>query len=56
MLMGLTLLAMAIIAVVVRRRGRAEEALRAQVAKVNPEGAFLSRAERRRAEKAARKL
>lgn len=53
LMMGLTLLAMAIIAVRVRRRGRAEEALRARVEKVNPEGAYLTARERRRARKDA---
>lgn len=54
-LMGLVLVSMAIIAMVARRRGRAEEALRAQVEKVNPEGAFLSRRARRQAQKQARR-
>lgn len=51
LLLGLALLGVAIIAVQVRRRGRAEEALRARVESVNPDGAYLSARERRRAEK-----
>lgn len=49
--LGCGLLSLAIVAVSVRKRGRAEEAVRAQVEKVNPDGAFLSRSERRRAAK-----
>lgn len=55
LLMGLVLLTIATVAVSVRRRGRAEEALRAQVEKVNPEGAHLSSRARRRAAKKARR-
>lgn len=52
---GVVLLALAIVAVSVRRRGRAEEALRARVEKVNPEGAYLNARERRRAAKEMRR-
>lgn len=52
---GVVLLALAIVAVAVRRRGRAEEALRARVEKVNPGGAYLNARERRRAAKEARR-
>ena len=37
----------------VRRKGRAEEALRAEVERVNPTGAYFTARARRRAEKAA---
>ena len=36
-----------------RRKGRAEEALRAEVERVNPTGAYFTARARRRAEKAA---
>lgn len=55
LLLGLMLLALAWVASSVRKRGRAEEALRAQVEKVNPEAAFFTARERRRAAKAARR-
>lgn len=51
LLLGLTLLGVAIVAVSVRRRGRAEEAVRARVEKVNPDGAHFTARERRRAAK-----
>lgn len=54
LVLGLVLLLAAILSHVVRRKGRAEEVLRAEVERVNPEGAFLSRSERRRAAKAAK--
>lgn len=53
LLAGLTLLGIGYVSHSVRRRGREEEALRAEVEKVNPTGAFFTARERRRAEKAA---
>ncbi|MCI1787294.1 MAG: hypothetical protein LKI58_04400 [Actinomyces sp.] len=54
LVVGVALLLVGALAHRVRRSGRAEEALRAQVERVNPEGAYLTRRERRRAAKAAR--
>lgn len=51
--LGVALLLVGTVSHRVRRRGRAEEALRAEVEKVNPEGAHLSWSARRRAAKAA---
>jgi hypothetical protein len=54
LVMGVALLLVGALAHRARRSGRAEEALRAQVERVNPEGAYLTRRERRRAAKVAR--
>lgn len=51
-LLGLIVLVGAWVSHWVRRRGRSEEALRAEVEKINPEGAFFSWRARRRAAKA----
>lgn len=50
---GALLIGMGIVSHSVRRRGRDEEALRAQVEKVNPVGAHFTARDRRQAEKAA---
>ena len=52
---GVALLGFGLVSHSVRRRGRAEEALRAQVEHFNPDGAHLSAKERRRARKDAKK-
>ena len=51
---GIALMCVAMVSHKVRRRGRAEEALRSQVERVNPEGAYLSRMDRRRATQSAK--
>lgn len=53
MIAGALLIGMGIVSHSVRRRGRDEEALRAQVEKVNPVGAHFTARDRRQAEKAA---
>lgn len=50
---GLTVLALGIISHYVRRRGRKEEAVRAEVAQTNPDGAHFTARARRRAAKAS---
>ena len=54
LVLGLALLLVGFLSHRVRRVGRAEEATRAQVERVNPEGAYLTARERRRAAKAAK--
>lgn len=53
LLLGIALWAIGIVSHSVRRRGRAEEALRAEVERVNPTGAHLTWSARRRAAKEA---
>ncbi|WP_022867234.1 hypothetical protein [Schaalia vaccimaxillae] len=53
LVLGVALMCLGAVSHSGRRRGRAEEALRAEVEKVNPTGAFFTARERRRAEKAA---
>lgn len=53
LLMGIVLMGIGLLTHSVRRQGRAEEALRAEVAKVNPASAHFSARARRKAEKAA---
>ena len=53
LLIGIVLMGIGILTHSVRRQGRAEEALRAEVAKVNPASAHFSARARRKAEKAA---
>ncbi|MDC4232317.1 hypothetical protein M3T53_01125 [Actinomyces sp. B33] len=53
LLLGLALIALGAVSHSARRRGRAEEALRAEVEKVNPAGAYFSARQRRKAAKAA---
>lgn len=53
LMLGIALWAVGIVSHSVRRRGRAEEALRAEVERVNPAGAHLTWSARRRAAKEA---
>lgn len=53
LLLGLALWAIGVVSHAVRRKGRAEEALRAEVERVNPTGAHLTWSGRRRAAKEA---
>ncbi|MDO4260106.1 MAG: hypothetical protein Q4C87_11375 [Actinomycetaceae bacterium] len=56
LMLGLTLIGMAILSHSARRQGRKEEAFRAEVEKVNPLGAHYSAGARRRAAKEAQKM
>ena len=53
LLMGCAIWGIGVISHAARRKGRAEEALRAEVERVNPAGAHLTRSARRRAAKEA---